>query len=428
MANQAGSQQRLFRYLPLSLRLETLGGLATPLVLRGTPLPAERKDTFSTAEDDQSTVELTILFGERPLAAKNIRLGTFQLTGIAPMPRGKPVIRVVLQVDQQCRVHAEASLDGTPLQASGDLEPLAKYLRPSFLEKVKADAVASREDDDRVVGLIEARNRAEALIQQAEKRLAERQGKRTPALDADAVSEAIASVGQALESDNVDRLREATEALQTSLTVEQHFDFSSLVGQPGFESIFAPQFPRPRKPPTNAQSPRMPSSRPRTTRPVNEQSLDVAQRPSSQADLGKIFGGGAFTLDPDLCFVLMPFRPTFTPIYDNHIRPVVQSAGLTCQRADEIRGVSLITRDIWEKINRARFLIADLTGQNANVFYEVGFAHALGKDVLLTTQTMTDVPFDLRSIRCLVYAYTPPGMADFEKTLRETLAALIQSR
>ena len=88
---------------------------------------------------------------------------------------------------------------------------------------------------------------------------------------------------------------------------------------------------------------------------------------------------------------------------------------------------SLITRDIWEKINRARFLIADLTGQNPNVFYEVGLAHALGKDVVLLTQTMTDVPFDLKAMRCIVYAYTPPGMKEMETALRATVAALMKS-
>ena len=96
-------------------------------------------------------------------------------------------------------------------------------------------------------------------------------------------------------------------------------------------------------------------------------------------------------------------------------------------RADDIRGTTLITRDIWEKINRARFLIADLSGQNPNVFYEVGLAHALGKDVLLLTQTMTDVPFDLKALRCIVYNYTPRGMKEMEASLKATITALMKS-
>ena len=96
-------------------------------------------------------------------------------------------------------------------------------------------------------------------------------------------------------------------------------------------------------------------------------------------------------------------------------------------RADDIRGTTLITRDIWEKINRARFLVADLSGQNPNVFYEVGLAHALGKDVLLLTQTMTDVPFDLKALRCIVYSYTPRGMKEMEAALKATISALMKS-
>ena len=123
----------------------------------------------------------------------------------------------------------------------------------------------------------------------------------------------------------------------------------------------------------------------------------------------------------------MPFLETFRPIYQDHIRPVIVAQGLSCLRSDEIRGTSLITRDIWEQINRARFLIADLTGQNPNVFYEVGLAHALGKDVLLLTQTMTDVPFDLKGMRCIVYNYTPRGMKEMESALGATLSALMKT-
>ena len=86
-----------------------------------------------------------------------------------------------------------------------------------------------------------------------------------------------------------------------------------------------------------------------------------------------------------------------------------------------------ITTDIWEKVSRSRLLIADLTGQNANVFYELGLAHAISKDVILLTQSMEFVPFDLKTIRCIVYEYTPRGTKDFEKKLAETVQSLVRS-
>ena len=124
----------------------------------------------------------------------------------------------------------------------------------------------------------------------------------------------------------------------------------------------------------------------------------------------------------------MPFEAKLKPVYLDHIRPVVERRGIRCQRADDIVGVNQITRDIWERINRARFIISDLTGQNANVFYELGLAHALSKEVILVTQTMDHVPFDLKSIRCIVYEYTPRGMAEFEARLGETIDALMKSQ
>jgi hypothetical protein len=115
------------------------------------------------------------------------------------------------------------------------------------------------------------------------------------------------------------------------------------------------------------------------------------------------------------------------PIYLDHIKAIVESEGINCKRADEIHGTNIITFDIWEKINRARFIIADLTGKNPNVFYEIGLAHALGKEVILITQTMDDVPFDLKSIRCIVYSYTPRGMKELEASLIKVIQTTMRS-
>jgi len=123
----------------------------------------------------------------------------------------------------------------------------------------------------------------------------------------------------------------------------------------------------------------------------------------------------------------MPFDTKFQPLYDDHIKPTVVRAGLRCERADDIKGTTMITWDIWERINRARFLVAELTGQNSNVFYELGLAHALSKDVILIAQSMKFVPFDLKTIRCIVYDFTPRGTQKLEKDLAGTIGVLMKS-
>src|SRR5271170_4983735 len=94
--------KRTFEFLPLSIRLETRGGVATPLVLRGTPLPANRSDTFSTAADNQVSVDTELFLGESPLTRNNVRLGRLRLEGIPPGPRGIPQIRVDFSVAETC--------------------------------------------------------------------------------------------------------------------------------------------------------------------------------------------------------------------------------------------------------------------------------------------------------------------------------------
>lgn len=126
-------------------------------------------------------------------------------------------------------------------------------------------------------------------------------------------------------------------------------------------------------------------------------------------------GGGAF--------VLMPFKPSIRPIFEDHIAPVFKSLGIPATRADQIFGTRPIMDDVVEGVTTARYIIADLTGNNPNVLYEVGFCHALGKDVIILTQD-EDVPFDLRHIRYIKYEYTPRGMRDLEQGLRSTIESL----
>jgi hypothetical protein len=123
--------------------------------------------------------------------------------------------------------------------------------------------------------------------------------------------------------------------------------------------------------------------------------------------------------DDKLCFIIMPFTDKLNPIYESIIRPVIKDLKLKSLRADEIFTSKPIVDDIWENIKKAKFLIADLTDRNANVFYELGLAHALNKDVILLTQDIDDVPFDLRHYRIIVYRDSISGADKLKSTLKD---------
>lgn len=125
-------------------------------------------------------------------------------------------------------------------------------------------------------------------------------------------------------------------------------------------------------------------------------------------------------------FVLMPFRSDLKPIYEDHVKPVAATLGLSAKRADDFFSTHEVMRDVWEGIYEARVIVADCTDRNPNVFYEIGLAHAIGRQVILITQNADDVPFDLRSLRYIHYQYTPPGMKRFESILRETLITNVE--
>ena len=128
--------------------------------------------------------------------------------------------------------------------------------------------------------------------------------------------------------------------------------------------------------------------------------------------------------DRHFAFVLMPFHDPFNKYYRSIIRPAIEDAGLVSLRADEIYKPSEIIKDIYSYIDKSKLLIAELTGRNPNVLYELGYGHALGKTAVMLTQSMEDVPFDLRGYRCIVYDTTDP---DWSGTLRSTLSEYIRS-
>lgn len=409
MANRT---QQVFEFLPLSIRIETAGGVAMPLVLRGTPLPATRSEQFSTAAAEQSAAEVSLYLGESPLTRNNIKIGSFHLRGIPPQPQGAPQILVEFAVDKHCTITAKAILKGSTVSAEQEFQAPVE-LSDETIAKLLAEAEASRASDETELLRIEATNNAKSLLAAAEKKL-----KGGPDSK---LNEAVAALGLALASDDSDDIRTKSDALRRLLTQATGFS-NFFTGSDIFADLFKESTPSVRKQSTaQAQVKASPLKQP----------SPAAQKLSSTGtphQLGKVFGGGGtITLDPQLCFVLMPFATEYQELYEDHLRPVIQKAGLRCERADEIAGAGSITWDIWERVNRARFLIAELTNQNPNVFYELGLAHALGKDVVLITQDVKYVPFDLQGIRCLVYGTTPRGMEKFRAELQKTIETLIKS-
>jgi len=128
-----------------------------------------------------------------------------------------------------------------------------------------------------------------------------------------------------------------------------------------------------------------------------------------------------------LCFIVMPFgNENLNVVYEDFIKPSIEnSCNLVCERGDDVFGSNVIMEDISRSIKRARLIVADLTGRNPNVFYEVGIAHTLNKSVLLLAQNVDDVPFDLRHRRVLIYDYSPRGCKKLEKDIIKSINSML---
>ena len=134
-----------------------------------------------------------------------------------------------------------------------------------------------------------------------------------------------------------------------------------------------------------------------------------------------IFGSTRVRMSSPDVFVLMPFIEEMKPVYEDHIKNVCSNLGLTVARADDFFSTQSVITEIWAAINGSRILIADCTGRNPNVFYEIGVAHTVGRKVILLSQRENDMPFDLVHIRRITYTYTPRGMKEMEEVLNRTL-------
>jgi molecular chaperone DnaK len=199
---------------PLSLGIETLGGVATKLIDKNTTIPTKKSQTFSTAEDNQSAVTIRVVQGEREMASDNKQLGDFNLDGIPPAPRGTPQIEVTFDIDANGIVNVSAKDKGTgkeqqiTIQASGGLSD-------EDIEKMVKDAEANAESDKKKRELVDTRNQADTMIHSSEKNLAEYGDKVTEDEKA-AIEKDIQALKDLLESEDLEKIKSALEALTQS--------------------------------------------------------------------------------------------------------------------------------------------------------------------------------------------------------------------
>ena len=199
---------------PLSLGIETLGGVSTKLIEKNTTIPTKKSQVFSTAEDNQPAVSIRVLQGEREMATDNKLLGNFELVGIAPAPRGVPQVEVTFDIDANGIVNVSAKDKGTgkeqkiQIQASGGLSD-------EEIEKMVKDAEANKEADKKKRESVDVRNQADTLIHSTEKNLKEHGAKISDA-EKKAIEDGSSALKEALKGEDIEDIKKKTEALVQS--------------------------------------------------------------------------------------------------------------------------------------------------------------------------------------------------------------------
>jgi len=199
---------------PLSLGIETLGGVATKLIEKNTTIPTKKSQVFSTAENNQPAVSIRVVQGEREMAADNKSLGNFELTGIAPAPRGIPQIEVTFDIDANGIVNVSAKDKGTgkeqkiQIQASGGLTD-------EEIDRMVKDAEVNKEADKKKREEIDAKNSADSLVASTEQSLKEH-GDKVPAEDKKTIEADLESLKEAIKADNVEDIKTKTQTLMQS--------------------------------------------------------------------------------------------------------------------------------------------------------------------------------------------------------------------
>jgi molecular chaperone DnaK len=200
---------------PLSLGVETLGGVMTTLIERNTTIPVKKTETFSTAEDNQTSVDIHVLQGERPMAADNMSLGRFRLDGIPPAPRGVPQVEVTFDIDANGILNVNAKDKATGKEQSVTITATTN-LNEDDIKKMVEEAAKNRTADEQRKELIELRNRGDSLAYQAEKLLKD-MGEKVSADQRSKVESKVKDLREVIQGDDRSRIQKAIDALQSDL-------------------------------------------------------------------------------------------------------------------------------------------------------------------------------------------------------------------
>jgi molecular chaperone DnaK len=212
LAGEVAEQMVLLDVTPLSLGVETLGGVMTRLIERNTTIPTEKKETFSTAADSQTEVTIHVLQGEREFAGDNRTLGQFNLTGLPPAPRGVPQIEVAFNIDANGILNVSAKDLATGKEQSIEIKG-SSGLDTDEIEKMKKDAESHAEDDKKRRHLVDMKNQGDAMAYSVEKTLAE-QGEKVSAEDRGAIESAVSALKDTLKGDDAEAIRKCVGNLE----------------------------------------------------------------------------------------------------------------------------------------------------------------------------------------------------------------------
>ena len=196
---------------PLTLGIETMGGVRTPLIEKNSTIPTKKSQVFSTAEDNQPAVTVHVLQGEREMASGNKSLGRFDLTDIPPAPRGTPQIEVTFDIDANGILNVSAKDKATGKEQSIVIKG-SSGLSDEEIEKMKKDAEVHADEDRKAKELVDAKNQAEAMIHASEKSIKDL-GDKADKSEVDKVNDAVSKLKETLKTDEVEKIKEDTMKL-----------------------------------------------------------------------------------------------------------------------------------------------------------------------------------------------------------------------
>ncbi len=239
LAGDIEEEMVLLDVTPLSLGVETLGGVMTKLIERNTTIPCEKKEVFSTAADNQTEVTIHVLQGEREFAKDNRTLGRFNLTGIPPAPRGVPQIEVTFKIDANGILNVSAKDTATGKEQSIEIKGTSG-LSEQDVEKMRKDAEEHAEEDRKHRELVDLKNQSDAMVYQMEKMLSD-QGESIPAEDRSNIESALSNLKEAMKGDDADAIKRAMSNVeQASHKVAQQM-YQQAGGAAGQQAAGGPQ-------------------------------------------------------------------------------------------------------------------------------------------------------------------------------------------